>query len=611
MPEAAPELPRIPGCRLERLIARGGMAEVYLAVQENLNRRVAVKILSPALFNETGFTERFYQEATTAAALQHPGIISVHDVGCFEGQHYIVMEYLPCSLKFVLEKGALTPNVALRIFRTVAIALDHAHTKGFVHRDVKPDNILLREDGSAVLADFGISRAIAAASRLTRTGMSIGTPHYMSPEQARGLAVDGRSDLYSLGIVLFEMLAGTTPFKGDHPVALAFAHVQQPIPELHAELARYQPLLSAMLAKEPQARPQSGSAAIALLDHLDIPVSDEINHVARRESSAKPSSTGIPCVASTVSLTKTAAQSPRFSRRLVMSLSIALLLLFLVLGVYTWRRGQTRSLTVADDVAMASSESSRQGGTLEKVPERERRIAPGDDRITMMSASMPSIVMNIDWIRIPSGAFNMGAVDGQTDEHPPHVVFLDEYHISRYEITFSQYDAFCDATGRSRPPDDGWGRGDLPVINVSWTDARSFCSWLSKEARLKIDLPTEAQWEKACKSMGEISRIELNKSAWFLENSASRIHPVGQWAPIASGIQDIFGNAEEWCRDWYSSNYYRVSPRENPLGPERGKLKVSRGGSFFSPASVLTPSFRNAHEAEKKVKYLGFRIVCH
>ena len=147
------------------------------------------------------------------------------------------------------------------MIREIATALDYAHKKGFVHRDVKPDNILLRDDGSSALTDFGIARALDPAARMTQTGAVVGTPHYMSPEQARGRPIDGRSDLYSLGIVLYEMLVGRVPYQADDSLAVGIMHITEPVPVLPDSLAHLQPLISRMLAKQPEDRYQDGSAA--------------------------------------------------------------------------------------------------------------------------------------------------------------------------------------------------------------------------------------------------------------------------------------------------------------------------------------------------------------
>ncbi|HET7925073.1 MAG TPA: protein kinase, partial [Rhodanobacteraceae bacterium] len=250
----------IRGYRLLRQLGRGGMATVYLAVQQSVDREVALKIMSPALLADPNFGERFLREAKIAAKLHHRHVVGIHDVGRDGDYHYMAMEYLGGGP--VLHKDGVAHEVpfALRVIREIATALDYAHKKGFVHRDVKPDNILMRDDGSAALTDFGIARALDPAAKMTQTGAVVGTPHYMSPEQARGKSIDGRSDLYSLGIVLYELLVGRVPYQADDSLAVGIMHIQQPIPELPQAIAHLQPLISRMLAKQPEDRFQDGMA---------------------------------------------------------------------------------------------------------------------------------------------------------------------------------------------------------------------------------------------------------------------------------------------------------------------------------------------------------------
>ncbi len=257
----------IPGYRIEKELGQGGMARVYLAHEEKLERHVALKVMMLSPTQDRTLSQRFIKEAKTAAKLRHSNIVSIFDVGETGQVYYMAMEYLDGgSLKDRILRGAIEPAQALAIVRQIATALGYAHGMGYIHRDIKPDNIMFRKDGTAVITDFGIARAMDSKTKLTKTGMSIGTPHYMSPEQARSRQLDGRSDIYSLGCVLYEMLAGKVPYEADDSVGVIIQHLQEPIPQLPVSLGRYQPLIDQMMAKDPARRVQSADQACQLID---------------------------------------------------------------------------------------------------------------------------------------------------------------------------------------------------------------------------------------------------------------------------------------------------------------------------------------------------------
>ncbi len=267
-----PKFPDIPGYKFVKVLGRGGMADVYLAVQKNLNRMVAIKILIPSVFRDSLFLKRFKREAQTLSKLVHPNIITVYDVGKTGDSYYIVMEYLQESLKErVKTYRRRNPDEALLLVKQVAGALFYAHRIGFIHRDIKPDNIMFRKDGIPVILDFGIARPINASTKLTKTGMSIGTPSYISPEQAKGEKVDGRSDIYSLGVVLFEMLSGRVPYKAENTLGVILKHIKSPIPRLPSQLKKYQHVIDRLMEKEKRKRIRSEEAFNNLIKSvLDI-----------------------------------------------------------------------------------------------------------------------------------------------------------------------------------------------------------------------------------------------------------------------------------------------------------------------------------------------------
>ncbi|MCB9420397.1 MAG: protein kinase [Ardenticatenaceae bacterium] len=262
--------------RIDDHIDRGGMADVYLAFDENLHRRVALKIMLPAYAHDKQFVERFWREARTAARLDHPNIVQVYEISQTEGQRpYIAMQYIDGgSIKDrlnALNGRPMPAEEALAIVRQVALALNVAHDANIIHRDIKPSNILLRPDGTPVLVDLGIA-AVQSGPKLTQTGTLIGTPHYMSPEQVSGSGLDGRSDLYSLGVVLYEMLCGSRPFEATDSLAVLHKHVYeqpQPLPERRPGLSQavYR-LVDICLQKDPNQRYQTAAEMAAAIDKI-------------------------------------------------------------------------------------------------------------------------------------------------------------------------------------------------------------------------------------------------------------------------------------------------------------------------------------------------------
>src|ERR671925_2020203 len=216
--------------RIVRKLGSGGMANVYLAEDEELGRRVAIKVLNERHANDDSFIERFRREAKNAAGLSHPNIVSIYDRGEAEGTYYIAMEYLSGrSLKeLIVSRGPTPIKIAIEYTRQMLAAVGFAHRHGIVHRDIKPHNVVVDADGRLKVTDFGIARS--GSSQMTEVGSIIGTAQYLSPEQARGAPVDQRSDVYSIGIVLYEMLTGSVPFTGETPLEIAMKHLSA-VPE--------------------------------------------------------------------------------------------------------------------------------------------------------------------------------------------------------------------------------------------------------------------------------------------------------------------------------------------------------------------------------------------
>jgi eukaryotic-like serine/threonine-protein kinase len=289
---------------LESEIARGGMATVFKAHDEVLARRVAVKVLHENLSRDDAFLERFRREALSAARLTHPNIVAIYDTGADRGddgveRHFIVMEYCGRgTLADLLATGSLAPDRVTMIGGVVCEALSYAHDHGIVHRDVKPANVLIAEDGTLKVADFGIAKAAFAGSDLTTTGAVLGTVTYISPEQAKGLEPDARSDLYSIGVVLYELLTGRPPFEGETQVMTAMQHLREEPPpprSIRGGIPRgLEDVILTALAKDPDDRFASAREMKNALAELDDGGSTRVMApVAESPTPSRPASTGL------------------------------------------------------------------------------------------------------------------------------------------------------------------------------------------------------------------------------------------------------------------------------------------------------------------------------
>ena len=253
----------VPGYNVVHIIGQGGQAQVYLAEREHDGLRVALKVLNKALRNDRVFLERFVREYKLVASLNSAYVARIYDQGFSGDFPYIAMEFLPSGTLASRIREGLTTRASLRIAGQIAQALDAIHSRGIVHRDLKPANILFRADGRPVLVDFGLARDMTVNSTLTVAGQFLATPRYMSPEQCLGRPVDARSDLYSLGAVLYEMITGRKIYDGANSAEVIAMHVNAPPPQLAELLSVHQPLMDKLLAKKPEDRFQSASEVVA------------------------------------------------------------------------------------------------------------------------------------------------------------------------------------------------------------------------------------------------------------------------------------------------------------------------------------------------------------
>jgi hypothetical protein len=369
----ASPFPAIPGYRPLRLLGEGGMGRVFLAEDEALGRRVAVKTISPNVSGRGGVQTRFLREARAMATVEHPRVVRVYSYGDAGGEVYFVMEYVDGeTLAARLQRAPrLAWQEALRVTREIAEALAAAWRRGIVHRDVKPGNILLDRDGHVHVADFGLARPMSGDAGITGADVIVGSPHYISPEQARAKPVDFRSDVYSLGVVLFEMLAGRRPYEATSPVEVIAKHLSEELPELRQLTPDVPPpvdhLVEWMTRKDPAERPPSYEA---LIDHLSL----------QTDSSATAAPT----------TTMPSFRRRRPSKRLPMLAALVLVLAMAAAGwLWTTRRTLAPRPPGAIAVAIApfygpDDVSAREGRLMAAMVEREAaRMLPGEDVVVL------------------------------------------------------------------------------------------------------------------------------------------------------------------------------------------------------------------------------------
>lgn len=763
----------IPGYRVIRKINSGGMSTVYLAIQISVGRIVALKVMNPQLNADSSFNERFQREANIVGQLSHPNIIAIYDIGQQDNLNYIAMDYLPNgTLHDKMAKG-ISSEEALRITRELASALDHIHEKNYVHRDIKPENILFRADNSAVLSDFGVARGLAVSSRMTHVGTVVGTPHYMSPEQTKGKEVDGRSDLYSLGVVLFEMLTGTVPYQGDEAVTIALKHLSAPIPKLPIQYLIYQKIIDKLLAKDPDQRFQRGRDLITAIENLE----KQTNPITNTTITHPTDMTVITLFTALISATHSALRwrwnklrNARWNpergfyfrhptkateiffndmheaqmnvhaedrelietqvhkaiqqrQRMGTSLLLIVLALATIGGSYyllKQNKIETEKQLAATQQSSASASSalttfapventatataSAAAITEQNTSVTEEEVAPIAAQVSSEPEEPPTYALRItpdpsnaririlnirekyspgmqlaagryhleikakgydtyknwieiidqdlklniplkmhisagteistpitariksdgpDMISIPPGSFFMG--DKNTPNAMPiHKVTINKtFAISKFEITFDDYDIFAQATKLPLPDDNRWGRGDHPVINVSYNDAKAYAEWLSKTSGKKYRLATEAEWEYVARAntktlfwWGDEAKDASGRancrrgcSSKYSGLFGAKTAPVGTYPANGFGVYDTSGNVAEWVQDCYSDNYSLHPSNGQAYETNNCPTRAIRGGSAKSNSDELANALRTSAKPDESNEHLGFRVV--
>ena len=589
------------------LLGSGGMGTVYKAKRLHIGDTVAVKVLHKELVGDFQAIERFRREARAAARLKHANAVAIYDSAVTgNGMVYMAMELVEgrSLAELIREQGFLPPKYAANIFAKVCSALDEAHQQNIVHRDLKPDNILVNtvtSEPDVKVLDFGIAkiRDIPAESgTLTQKGMLLGTPKYMSPEQCMGEEIDGRADIYSLGVILYEMLTGVLPFDSSTPTAVIVQHVTQPPPPLR-EINSYIPanvetvvmhalqkrkedrpqtagalaqeLLSAVNSFRPARSGVTGMGNLAFDTRMDSISSTHANLAAVRNDTPQGAQAELPPV---TWHDVPAPEKRKTHRAALLALAGLAGVLFLLTAFWLIR-----------SYRVASSEATNQGGS-----DTGGTRVQANGTASPLPATPPLPPAGMTYVS--GGDFLMGRQNGVADEGPPHQVTVKPFFIDILEVTCQDYKKFLEATGH-RPPQGwtgtsypaGWAR--RPVIHVDWNDANAYAKWAGKR------LPSEVEWEFAAR--GADGRLYPWGNKWKPQaanaHTTSHHHPdnVGthKAGPSPFGAYDMVGNVWEWTTSdlaAYEGGSLSVTPA--------GETKVIRGGSCHANDQEATTTFR-------------------
>ncbi len=610
----------------------GGMGELYLGRHTRLAREVIIKTIRTDEFSPKQIEHlrvRLEREAFIQSQLDNNNIVRVYDFIASDDATCMVMEFVPgrdLRKMIINETGPIPAERTIKLFKQVLTAIDYAHSftyadqngqkyVGMIHRDLKPANILVTPDDVVKVTDFGIVK-VRGVTGGTQLGFNPGTPEYMSPEQARGLELDQRSDIYSLGIVIYEMLTGRVPFEDDQNATSDYevrrGHIEKPVPrpsEVYPGIPlELEKIVLKALEKDPDLRFQDAKVFLQAIESYE--------QTGQAVWQTTPLGGGER---------RTVIQPGRSGKAAASA----------VLPNATAAAGSASAPTVARLGNVATLPATNQSGTAEA----ETQITPAKSKTPLLAGiavavllaaafgvykmmsggatikggggtieSVPAMIQGM--IMISGGDFKMGRDDGDPKnnyEKPAHPVTIKPFFIDKYEVTNEQFAEFVRQT-RRQPPNH-WGGGNFPageanfpVVNITWNDANDYAQWAGKR------LPTEAEWEFAAR--GKDGRIYPYGNEWkpkysnAAEDGYRKARAVGSYPEGASpfGAMDMAGNVAEWTASDYKP--YPGSKAE----PQDG-FKILRGGAFNTKANQQTATDRYFEPPTKTLDYVGFRCV--
>ena len=599
-------------------IGAGGMGQVYKAYHSGTGRVVAIKVILSKSKIDPEVIRRFEREVKAAAKLVHQNIITVFDADQINGRVFMVMEYIKGNdlAEIILKKGKLSVVESVKYIIQTANGLKYAHDQGVIHRDIKPGNIIVGTDGRVKIVDMGLAKIETDSnqediSMLTGATSIMGTVDFMSPEQGfSSRDVDARADIYSLGATLFYLLTGKFMYAGNSAFAKLLAHRESPIPSLCSarpgipiELGN---LFTKMVAKNAVDRFQSMAEVILALSSLgnqDVKTTHfdrssivetlidgaavtmavkEVNILSAKEPAKEPVKEPItPDVVLKPSLIKSTIQKLYKPKAVVVAVAILVITLVFVFFVLI-KPNLNEESDDQREVVLRLKQEDDKAKQLEVVRLKEEKEAKAkQDKIDLEDSSRE---IELDLVLIPVGKFMMG------DPGKDHEVLITKsFFMGRHEVTQEQWKKVMgnNPSAKTKGP-------TLPVTDVSWNDCQEFIRRLNDKTNGGYRLPTEAEWEYACRAKTTTKYfygdIITKSDANYGGAAGAVIKQVGSYKPNAFGLYDMHGNVWEWCNDWYGR--YSSDAEINPVGPLSGTTRVLRGGSFNDSDAYFRSSYR-------------------